>query len=96
MQLKISKDQKKKIDIINRSENLTLDFDEDDLPPILPLEDDEEIKLEPEELFDERVKLNPLKWKKNRNSIKNTILLTRLAILLAQIKAGSNSYKLKS
>ena len=61
MQLKISKDQKKKIDIINRSENLTLDFDEDDLPPILPLEDDEEIKLEPEESFDERVKLNPLK-----------------------------------
>ena len=61
MQLKISKDQKKKIDIINRSENLTLDFDEDDLPPILPLEDDKEIKLEPEESFDERVKLNPLK-----------------------------------
>ena len=69
MQLKISKDQKKKIDIINRSENLTLDFDEDDLPPILPLEDDEEIKLEPEESFDERVKLNPPKWKKKTGTV---------------------------
>ena len=64
MQLKILKDQKKKINIINRSENLTPDFDEDDLPPILPLEDDEEIKLEPEKSFDERLKLNPPKWKK--------------------------------
>ena len=64
MHSKFQKIRKKKINIINRSENLTLDFDEDDLPQILPLEDDEEIKLEPEESFDERVKLNPPKRKK--------------------------------
>ena len=36
--------RKKKIDILNRSENLTLDFDEDGLPRILPLKGDQEVK----------------------------------------------------
>ena len=36
-----------------------------------PLEDNEEVKLEPEETIAERIKLNPWKRKKNKNSIKN-------------------------
>ena len=36
-----------------------------------PLEDNEEVKLEPEETIAERIKLNPRKRKKNKNSIKN-------------------------
>ena len=34
-----------------------------------PLEDNEEVKLEPEETIAERIKLNP--WKRKKNSIKN-------------------------
>ena len=36
-----------------------------------PLEDNEEVKLEPEETIAERIKLNPWKRKKNKISIKN-------------------------
>ena len=63
-----------------------------------PLEDDEEqVKLEPDKTIAERVKLNP-QQRKNRNRIKNLTankLLTRLPILLAQIKAKNISNKLK-
>ena len=56
------------INILNRPENLPLDLyldeDEDDLPQMLPLEDDEEVKSEPEKTIVERVKLNPRKRKK--------------------------------
>ena len=38
---------------------LSLDFIEDSLPPMPPLEGDKEIKLEPEETIPEIVKLNP-------------------------------------
>ena len=37
----LSEVQKKKVNILNIPENLTLDFAEDDLPPMPPLEDDE-------------------------------------------------------
>ena len=38
---------------------------------MVPLEDDGEVKLEPEEFIAERTKLNPRKRKVNRNSVKN-------------------------
>ena len=38
--------------------DLYLDEDENYLPPMSALEIDEEVKLEPEETIDERVKLN--------------------------------------
>ena len=62
---KLLNDQKKRINVLNRPENLTLDLylDEDHLPPVSPLEDDEEVKSEPEETVAERVKLNPQKRK---------------------------------
>ena len=73
----------KNIKAKNIPENLTIDLylDEDkcDLPQILPIEGDEEVK------EGKRLKiLTPNKF------------LTRLRILLAQIKAGINSYKLKN
>ena len=79
-------------------ENLIVDLylDEDDLPPMLALEGDEEVELEPEEPTAERVKLNPPKRKKEGTGLKILTpnrLLTRLPILLTQIKAGNNSYK---
>ena len=62
-----------------------------------PLEDDEEVKSEPEETIAEKVKLDPRKKKYAGTRLKILIpnkLLTRLPILLPQIKAGNNSYKL--
>ena len=50
---------KKNINVLNRAENLTLDFFEDDLPPMPALEGAEEVKLEPEKTIAERIKLNP-------------------------------------
>ena len=47
----LSVDQKKRINVLNRPENVTLDFDEDDLQPMSPLKVDKEVKLEPEETF---------------------------------------------
>ena len=97
----LSEDQKKKINVLNRPENLTLDFVEDDLPPMPPLEGDEEVKLEPEESIVERVKLNPRKRKEKKKTgtglkiLTPNKLLTRLLILLTQIKAGNNSKQIK-
>ena len=51
---KLSDDSKKMVNVLNRPEVLTLDFDEDHLP----LEGDEEVKLEPERTIAERIKLN--------------------------------------
>ena len=89
---------KKKINVVNKSKNFTLelylDEDENEMPP---LEDDEEVKSEPEETIAEKVKLDPRKKKYAGTRLKILIpnkLLTRLPILLPQIKAGSNSYKL--
>ena len=63
---KLSEDSRKRVNVLDRPESLTLDFDEDDLPPMPPLEGDEEVKLEPEETFAERIKLNPRKTKITR------------------------------
>ena len=54
----LSENQKENINFLNRPENVTLDFVEDDLPPVAALESDGEVKLEPGENI-ERVKLNP-------------------------------------
>ena len=82
----------------NVSENLSINnlyLDVDNLPPMLALVGEEEVKLEPEETITERIKLNPLKKIKNTGTLLKTLtpnkLLARLPILLAQIKAGNNS-----
>ena len=61
-----------------------------DLSDMTPLEGDE-VKSEQEETIAERVKLNPRK-RENSNRIKNL----EIPVLLAQKKAGNNSYKLKN
>ena len=61
-----------------------------------PLVDDEEVKLLPEEIFAERIKLNPQKRTNKGTGLKvltRNKLLARFSILLAQIKFGSNLYK---
>ena len=63
------------------------------------LECDEKVKLEPEETVAERLNLNPLKRNITGTGLKTFTpnkLLIRLPILLAQIKAGNNSYRLKN
>ena len=63
------------------------------------LEGDEEVKLEPEGIIAERIKLNPRKRGNEGTGLKILTpnkLLTRFLILLAQIKAGNNSYELKN
>ena len=65
---------------------------------MLPLEGDEEVKIEPEETIAERLKLNSCKRKTTGTGLKILTLnkwLTRLLILLAQTQAGNNSNKLK-
>ena len=61
-----------------------------------PLERDEEVKLEPEETAGKGMKWNPQKRKNAGTKLRILIpnkLLTRLPILLAQIKARNNSEK---
>ena len=74
--------------------------DDEDLSNMSPLEDDEEkVKLEPEETIAERVKLNPRERKNEGKGLKILTpnkLLTKRPILLAQIKSGKNSYRLKT
>ena len=61
----------------------------EDLPPIPPPKDDEEVKLEPEETIAKRIKLNPREREKQEPDKQTpNKLLTRLLILLEQIKAG--------
>ena len=70
----------------NLSIGLSLDEDENDLSHIPALEGDEET-------IAERVKLNPRTRKIQETGLKILTpnkLLTRLIILLAQIKAGNN------
>ena len=85
---KVTKIQKKRINVQNMPENVSLglylDEDQDDLPP---LEGDKE------ETITERAKSNPLKRKIAGTGLKILTpnkLLTRLPILLAQIKARNN------
>ena len=61
--------------------------------------DENEVKLELEETIVERAKLNTRKKINERIGLKiltQNKLLTRLSILLAQIKVGNNSYKSKN
>ena len=57
---------------------------------MLPLEDDKEVKLEPEETVSERAKLNSQRRKNAETGLKiltgNKLLLTRFPILLAHTK----------
>ena len=96
---KLAKAHKKRVKVQDMPENFSIDLylsqDEDDLPLIPALEGNEE----PEETITERVKLNPWKRKNAGTGLKILTpnkLLTRLSILLAQIKEGNNSYKLKN
>ena len=50
------------VSVMNKPRMLSLNFIEDDLAPMPPLEGDEE----PEETIAERVKFNPRKRKKNQ------------------------------
>ena len=93
---KFSEDSKKRVYVLNKPEMLTLNIDDDDLSP---LEADEAVKSELEETIVERIKLNPQKRNITETGLKvftSNKLLIRLPILLAQIKAGNNSYKLKN
>ena len=56
---KLSEDSKKMITALSKPEMLSLDFIEDGLPPMPPLESDKKTKLEPEVIIAEIVKLNP-------------------------------------
>ena len=61
--------------------------------------DEKEVKLELEETIVERAKLNTRKKINERIGLKiltQNKLLTRLSILLVQIKVGNNSYKSKN
>ena len=64
-----------------------------------PLEGNEQVKLKPEETIAEIIKLNPRKRRITGTGLKILTpnkLLTRLLILLAQIKFGKSSNKLKT
>ena len=66
---------------------------------MLPLDDKEEAKLQPQETIAEKIKWNP--WKRKNAGARLTVLtpnklLTRLPLPLAQIKAGKTSCKLKN
>ena len=63
-------DLKKRVNFLNKPQSLTLVFDKDDLP----LEGDEELKLEPEETIAERIKLNSQKRKVIKNLDSKQIL----------------------
>ena len=93
---KLSEDSEKRVSVLNQPEMSELDFDKYDL---LPLEGDEGVKLESEQTIAERVKLDLRKRKNERtglNILTSNRLLTRFSILLAQIKAKNNLYKLKN
>ena len=90
---KLSEDSKKRVDVLNRPEILNFNFNKDDLPQ----EGDEEVKLEPEETIAETMKLNSRKitgtWLEILTPNK---LLTRLPILLVQVKAEKSLSELKN
>ena len=72
--------KRKRISVLNGPENVSLHFDEDNLPPMPPLEGTEEVKLELEESITERIKLNPGKRKITRTEL--TILTPNLLFQL--------------
>ena len=89
---KLTTARKKEIKVQNVPENLPIDLYLDDLPP---LEDDEGLKSETEEIIAEQMKLKPREEKIIGTGLKLLTpnkFLTRLPISLAQIKTGNNSY----
>ena len=60
---KHSKNSNKRVNVPNKPEMLVLNFDRDDLSPMAALEDEEEVKVEPEENIGQRIKLSPRKRK---------------------------------
>ena len=93
---KLTKARKKEIKVQNVPENLPIDLYLDDLPP---LEDDEGLKSEPEEIIAEKMKLKPREEKIIGTGLKfltpNKFLTKLPPISLARIKTGNNSYELK-
>ena len=80
----------KKVNVLNNPEMLIFDFVEVVSSQMSPLDNDENIA--------ERVKLNPQKRKLAGTGLKILTpnkLSTRLPMLLAEIKAGNSSCKLK-
>ena len=63
---KFSENLKKRINVLNKPEMVILDFDRGDLPPMLAVEGDEEVKVEPEETIAERKKSKSSKKKKKQ------------------------------
>ena len=61
---------KKRINALNKPEMLIIDIEGDGLPPMPPLEDDEEVKLKPEQTIKE------LK-KKIKNGIRQILYITK-------------------
>ena len=47
---------KKRINALNKPEMLIIDIEGDGLPPMQPLEDDEEVKLKPEQTIAKELK----------------------------------------
>ena len=82
---KLTKAQKKRINVQNIPENLPcdlyLDEDEDDLPSMPPLKDDEKVKLEQEETIAERKKLNDCNGTRTHNHLVRKRTLIHLAKL---------------
>ena len=81
------------INIINETGMLSLYFIEDGFEPMSPLEGRNK---ESEKTIAKRVKLNPWKTKTGLKILTPNKLFTRLSVLLAEIKAGNNSSKLKN
>ena len=94
----LSKAKEKRINVLNRLENLNLvlylDGDENNLPSIPPLEDAEESKSEPDKTIGERVKLEP--WERKITGIGLKILTRNKVLTRLQIKSGNNSDKIRS
>ena len=59
---KLSEQSQKRVSVW-KPEMLILDFNEDELPPMPPLEGEEEVKLEQEDTIAEKIMLNPRKKK---------------------------------
>ena len=100
---KLTEAQKKWMKVQNMPEIVPIDFyldeDKDDLTLATRLEGDGVVKLEPEETILKRVKLNAQKI--NNGGARLRILtpnklLINFPMLLAQSKAGNNSYKFKN
>ena len=62
---------KKRINALNKPEMLIIDIEGDGLPPMPPLEDDEEVNLKPEQIIAKELK------KKIKNGIRQILYITK-------------------